>query len=79
MKIRQKSFLLSTALVSGVLFLCMFFLILPNFRASVSAVEARALGEEKTLALAIDGLLSGTPKEEPVPTCWEHGEIPIPH
>lgn len=63
MKIRQKSFLLSTALVSGVLFLCMFFLILPNFRAALSGAEARALGEEKALALAIDQLLENTPKE----------------
>lgn len=60
MKIRQKSFLMSTALVSGVLFLCAFFLILPSFRASIAAAEARAIGEEKALALAIDRLLENS-------------------
>ena len=63
MKIRQKSYLLSTVLVSAVLFLCTFFLILPTFRAALSGAEARALGEEKALALAIDRLIESTPEE----------------
>ena len=64
MKIRQKSFLLSTALVSGVLYVCMFFLALPNFRAAIAAAESRAIGEEKALALSIDRLLAGSAPDE---------------
>lgn len=64
MKLRQKSYLLSTLFVTGVLFLCAFFLILPGIRSTLAAVEARALGEEKALGLALDWLFSGMHPEE---------------
>lgn len=64
MKLRQKSYLLSVLLVTGVLFLCVLFLTLSNVRATLAAVESRAFGEEKALALALDGMFQNTAPEE---------------
>ena len=60
MKLKQKSYLLSVLLVTGVLVLCVLFLTIPNLNASLKAIETRALGEEKALAQAMDGLLRQT-------------------
>lgn len=57
MKLKNKSYLLSVLLVTGVLMLCVLFLTVPNLRSSIGAIETRALGEEKALAQAMDGLL----------------------
>ena len=64
MKLRQKSYLVSVLLVSCVLFLCMLFLTLPNVTTSLKALQSRALGEEKALALAIDGMMEAMPEED---------------
>lgn len=64
MKLRQKSYLLSTLLVTGALFLCASILLLPSIRATVRSVEARAFGEEKALAVALDSLLTSTVPED---------------
>ena len=63
MKLRQKSYLLTVLLMAGVLYLCTLVLLLSNVRASFRSTEARALGEEKALALAIDGVLGSVPAE----------------
>lgn len=60
MKLKQKSYLLSVLLVTGVLILCVLFLSIPNLNASLKAIETRALGEERALAQAMDGLLRET-------------------
>ena len=67
MKLRQKSYLLSTLLVTGALFLCASILLLPSIRATVRSVEARAFGEEKALAMALDSLLTSTVPEDREP------------
>ena len=64
MKLRQKSYLLTTLLVAGVLYVCAFFLILPGVRAMLAAVESRAFAEEKALGLALDGLFEKIAPEE---------------
>ena len=64
MKLREKSYLLSVLLMTGVLYVCAFFLVLPSIRATLSATEARAFGEEKALALSIDWLIEQIPAEE---------------
>ena len=63
MKLRQTSYLLTVLLMAGVLYLCTLVLLLSNVRASFRSTEARALGEEKALALAIDGVLGSVPAE----------------
>lgn len=67
MKLRQKSYLLTVLLAAIVLYGSTFFLLLQNVRAEIASVEARALGEEKALALATDGLL-GPARAETRPT-----------
>ncbi len=42
----------------------MVLLLLPNIRSTVDSAEARTLGEEKALAMAVDGLFSGLNEEE---------------
>ncbi len=64
MKLRQKSYLLTILLFTAVLFSSTFFLVIPNIRTMIAAIEARALGEEKSLAMAIDGLFENTPKQD---------------
>ena len=64
MKLRQKSYLLTVLLVATVLYASMLCLLLPNIRMTVRSAEARALGEEKALALAIDGLFEKTPTQQ---------------
>ncbi len=64
MKLRQKSYFLTVLLIGAVLFLSTLFLLLPNVRSAVSSIEARALGEEKALALAVEGLSENIPKED---------------
>ncbi len=61
MKLRQKSYLLTVLLAAIVLYGSTFFLLLQNVRAEIASVEARALGEEKALAHAADGLFASTP------------------
>ena len=61
MKLRQKSYLLTVLLVAAVLYMSMFFLLVPSIRMTVGSVESRALGEEKALALAIDSLFEKMP------------------
>ena len=56
MKLRQKSYLWTVLLVALVLFVSMLCLLIPNIRMTIESVESRALGEEKALALAVDGL-----------------------
>lgn len=60
MKLKNKSYLVSILLVAGVLMICVLFLTIPNLRTSIKAIETRALGEEKALAQAMDGLLRQT-------------------
>ncbi len=60
MKLRQKSYLLSTLFVAAVLDLCMLFLTLPNIISAFSELKTRAISEEKALAFAIDGLFENT-------------------
>ncbi|MBQ1631415.1 MAG: HAMP domain-containing histidine kinase [Clostridia bacterium] len=62
MKLRQKSYLWTVLLVAAVLYACTFGLLVSNIRATFRAAESRALGEEKALALAIDGMLERTPE-----------------
>lgn len=64
MKLRQKNYLLTVLPVAAVLFISMFCLLLPNLRAAFRSTEERALGEEKALAHAIDGMLENMPAEE---------------
>ncbi len=64
MKLRQKSYLLSTLLVTGALFLCAFILVFPSVRATVAAVESRAFGEEKALGVALDGMFQQIAPDE---------------
>ncbi len=63
MKLRQKSYVLTVALVAAVLFVSTFVLVLQNLRATFSAIESRAIGEEKALALSVDGMLAQTPEQ----------------
>ena len=63
MKLRQKSYVLTVVLVTAALYACTFGLLVTNIRATFRAAESRALGEEKALALAIDGMLERTPKQ----------------
>jgi len=66
-KLRQKSYLLTVLLVAAVLYASMLCLLLPNIRMTVRSAEARALGEEKALALAIEGLFEKSPvRQRPV-------------
>ena len=60
MKLKQKSYLVSVLLVTGVLMICVLFLVIPNLNASIKAIETRAIGEEKALAQAMDRLLLQT-------------------
>jgi len=62
-KLRQKSYLLSVLLMTGVLFACTLFLILPNAHATLRAIESHAFGEEKALGIALDGLFETLPAE----------------
>ena len=64
MKLRQKSYLWTVLLVAAVLFVSMLCLVIPNIRMTIGSVESRALGEEKALALSVDGLFEKTPAEE---------------
>lgn len=63
MKLRQKSYLQSALFVAAVLELCMLLLTVPNVVSTFSAFKARAVSEEKALALAIDGLFEKTDRE----------------
>ena len=63
MKLREKSYLLTVLLMAGVLYISTFVLLLSNIRAAFQSTEARALGEEKALALAIDGLFEKIPDD----------------
>ena len=63
MKLRQKSYLITVLLVAAVLYVCTTGLLLSSIRAAFRAAESRALGEEKALALAIDGMLERTPEQ----------------
>jgi signal transduction histidine kinase len=62
-KLRQKSYVLTVALVAAVLFVSTFVLVLQNLRATFGAIESRAIGEEKALALSVDGMLAQTPEQ----------------
>ena len=55
MKLRQKSYVLTVALVAAVLFVSTFVLVLQNLRATFCTIESRAIGEEKALAGANAG------------------------
>lgn len=63
MKLRQKNYLLSALFVAAVLELCMLMLTLPNVVSTFRELKARAVNEEKALALAIDGLFEKTEPE----------------
>ncbi len=63
MKLRQKSYLLTVLLMAGVLYISTLVLLLSNVRASFRSTESRALGEEKALALAIDGMFGSVPEQ----------------
>ena len=63
MKLRQKSYLWTVLLVAAVLFVSMLCLVIPNIRMTIGSVESRALGEEKALALSVDGLFEKIPDE----------------
>ena len=64
MKLRQKSYLLTVLLITLVLHASVLFVLLPNIRMTVSSAEARALGEEKALALAADRLFEDVAAED---------------
>ncbi|MBQ1820009.1 MAG: HAMP domain-containing histidine kinase [Clostridia bacterium] len=64
MKLRQKSYLLTVLMIAAVLYTSTFFLLLPNIRAAIASIESRAIGEEKALALAADGLFETTPQQD---------------
>lgn len=64
MKLRQKSYLWTVLLVAVVLFVSMLCLVIPNIRMTIGSIESRALGEEKALALSVDGLFENMPAEE---------------
>ena len=64
MKLRQKSYLLTVLLVTAVLFLSMLFLLLPDIRMTIGSAESRALGEERALAIAADGMFGNMAKED---------------
>lgn len=63
MKLRQKSYILTVLLVAAVLFASTLILLVQSVRAAFRSTEARALGEEKALALAIDGMLETIPEQ----------------